>query len=218
MQNVRSNQQLVVMSDFRDADIVRRPPFDTVTIAFHWATALIVFAMFMTAWLHSQAHDPGLKSMLLQTHRSLGITVWSATVARLAWRLTNAQFPPFPVRMRKHHRRVVQASEYGLYALLLIQPITGLSDTILRGRAFNIFFWRIPPLMLPEPALRYAFEMAHLYGAYAFGLLVGGHAAAALIHHFLLRDDVLQCMAPVITVNRREQEYLSTGVLPNQQR
>jgi cytochrome b561 len=46
----------------------RRPPFDSVTIGFHWATVLIVLAMFATAWLHSQSHDDAVKAILLQTH------------------------------------------------------------------------------------------------------------------------------------------------------
>src|SRR5580692_185648 len=101
---------------------VRRPPFDSVTICFHWATVLIVLAMFVTAWLHSMSHDDAVKAILLQTHRSLGVTIWVATVLRLAWRLTNATLPPFPIHMTNMHRAIVKASEYCLYALLLIQP------------------------------------------------------------------------------------------------
>ena len=29
-----------------------------------------------------------------------------------------------------------------------------------------------------------------------------GHAAVALFHHFVLRDDALECMAPVIATAR----------------
>src|ERR1700732_5498341 len=96
----------------------RRPPFDIVTIGFHWATVLIVLAMFATAWLHSMSHDDAVKAILLQTHRSLGVTIWVATVLRFVWRLTNAKMPPFPQNMPKVQQRLPQASEYALYALL----------------------------------------------------------------------------------------------------
>jgi cytochrome b561 len=86
------------------------------------ATVLIVLAMFATAWLHSISHGDAVKAILLQTHRSLGVTIWVATVLRLAWRLTNATLPPFPIHMTNMHRAIVKASEYCLYALLLIQP------------------------------------------------------------------------------------------------
>jgi len=186
---------------------VRRPPFDRVTIAFHWATVLIVLAMFATAWLHSRSHEDAIKAILLQTHRSLGVTIWMATVLRLAWRLTNAKLPPFPSYMTNIHRAIVKGSEYSLYALLLIQPATGLADTLFRGRQFTLFFWQIRPLAPTDAALRSAFELAHLVGAYALGGLVIGHAAAALFHHFVLRDDVLQCMTPVMPPARPERVY-----------
>ena len=194
----------------------RRPPFDSVTIGFHWATVLIVLTMFATAWLHSMSHDDAVKAILLQTHRSLGVTIWVATVLRLAWRLTNAKLPPFPSRMTNIHRAIVKGGEYCLYALLLIQPATGLAHTLFRGRQFTLFFWWIPPLVPADAALRDAFMLAHQLGAYAFGALVVGHAVAALFHHFVLRDDVLRCMAPVMPTERPDQGYLSGGIIRSQ--
>jgi cytochrome b561 len=194
----------------------RRPPFDSVTIGFHWATVLIVLAMFATAWLHSMSHDDAIKAILLQTHRSLGVTIWVATVLRLAWRLTNAKLPPFPSHMTNMHRAIVKGGEYCLYVLLLIQPATGLAHTLFRGHQFTLFFWWIPPLVPTDTALRDAFMLAHQLGAYAFGALVIGHAGAALFHHFVLRDDVLQCMAPVMTTEQPDRDYLSGGIIRSQ--
>jgi superoxide oxidase len=192
---------------------VRRPPFDSVTIAFHWATLLIVLAMFASAWLREQSHDDVLKAVLIQIHRSLGVTIWVATALRLAWRLTHAKLPPFPNKMTKLHRVVVQLSEYGLYALLLVQPATGLATTLLNGRPFALFLWQIPPSMSEDKALRAIFHMAHEFGAWTFGALIAGHAAAALFHHFVLRDDVLECMAPAIATERRKQAFLPHDVI-----
>jgi cytochrome b561 len=190
-------------STFPSADATpldaRRPPFDSVTIAFHWATVLIVLAMFASAWMHSQSHDHAFKAILLQIHRSLGVTIWVATALRLAWRLTSAKLPPFPQSMPKVQQRLAKANEYGLYALLLFQPATGLAAALVRGRQFGIFLWQIPQLIPEDKALLATFDLAHKLGAWTLGALILGHAAAALIHHFVLRDDVLQCMAPVIT-------------------
>ena len=180
-----------------------RSPFDQVTIAFHWATVLIVLAMFATAWWHTHAHAGAFRSSLLQFHRSLGVTIWLVTAARLAWRLSHAKLPPFPSQMRKTHRTLVKASEYSLYCLLLIQPLTGFAATLSRGRPFAIFLWQFPSLLSEHTALEAVFYCAHQLGACALGALVAGHAAAALVHHFVLRDDVLECMAPVLKAERR---------------
>lgn len=194
----------------------RRLPFDSVTIGFHWATVLIVLAMFASAWLHSRSHDVAFKAFLLQFHRSSGVTIWIATALRLAWRLTKAQLPPFPTKMTKLHRVIVQASEYALYALLLSQPAIGLGATLFRGHQFAIFLWQIPKLVPENGTLWAAFHLAHHIGAWVLGLLVAGHAAAALVHHFVLRDDVLQRMVPVMTIKRRKHNFLFGRVIRNQ--
>jgi cytochrome b561 len=177
----------------------RRPPFDRVTISLHWATVLLVLTLFASAWLHAlaESRQSDLTPALLQIHRSSGVTVWVMTALRLAWRLTNATLPPFPITMTKLHRAAVKSSEYGLYALLLAQPVTGLLTTIFGGRPFALFLWRFPPLAARDEPLQGAFHLSHELGAWALAILIMGHAAAALFHHFVVRDDVLECMAPV---------------------
>jgi len=41
-----------------------------------------------------------------------------------------------------------------------------------------------------------------------------GHAAAALFHHFVLRDEVLESMAPVIAMARPKQELATSHIVP----
>jgi superoxide oxidase len=187
----------------------RRRAFDSVTIGLHWATALLVLAMFASAWLHSvaEAHESVYAAALIQLHRSLGATIWVATGLRLAWRLTNAELPPFPVDMTKVHRAIIKLSEYILYALLLVQPATGLGIALFNGRAFALYLWRIPQLLPQDKAISAGFHSAHELGAWALGALAAGHASAALFHHFVLRDDVLQCMAPVVATADRKRKF-----------
>jgi cytochrome b561 len=128
------------------------------------------------------------------------------TALRLAWRHTNAKLPPFAANMTKMHRAIVSLSEYGLYALLLGQPMTGLSASLFGGRPFPVFLWQIPQLISADETLRAAFHLAHEIGAWLLGALVVCHAATALIHHFVLRDDVLRCMAPAIPTPRRRDQ------------
>jgi superoxide oxidase len=181
----------------------RRPPFDSVTICFHWVTVLIVLALFTSAVLSLQFKQEDVaKAMLLQIHRSLGVTIWVTTALRLVWRQTNAKLPPFAANMTKLYRSVVPISEYSLYALLLAQPVTGLGATLFSGRPFALFWWQIPQLIAEDQALRAAFHLAHEVGAWVLGALIAGHAASGLIHHFVLRDDVLECMAPAVRTLR----------------
>jgi len=193
----------------------RRPAFDGLTIGLHWATVLFVLAQFASAWLHTLAEvrQSDFTPVLLQIHRSIGVTIWGVTALRLAWRLTNASLPPFPTRMTKLQRATVKMSEYGLYVLLLGQPATGLLTTLLGGRPFDLFFWRFPPIMPRDEMLKAALHFSHELGAWALAALAVGHAAVALFHHFVLRDDVLECMAPVIAKARPKQELATDSIV-----
>jgi len=192
----------------------QRPPFDRVTISLHWATVLLVLMLFVSAGLHAlaEAKESVLAPALLQIHRSTGVTVWVVTALRLIWRLTNASLPPFPPAMGKLHRAAVKSSEYGLYALLVGQPVTGMLTTIFAGRPFALFLWRFPPLAVRDETLRAAFHLSHELGAWTLAILITGHAATALFHHFVVRDDVLACMAPV---TRRHAPTKATISQPN---
>ena len=194
----------------------RRPPFDGLTIGLHWATVLLVLSLFVSAWLHAftEVRQSDFTPILLQIHRSLGVTIWVVTAFRLAWRLTAASLPPFPTQMTKLHRATVKLSEYALYALLLGQPATGLLTTLLGGRPFAVFLWQFPSLMPRDQMLRAAFQFSHELGAWALGVLAVGHAAAALFHHFVLRDDALECMSPVIATARPNQELATAHIVP----
>jgi superoxide oxidase len=186
----------------------RRPPFDSLTIALHWATAVLVLALFVTAWLHGLAeeHKSDLTPVLLQIHRSIGVIVWAFAAFRLTWRLTWARLPPFPARTTATHRAVVKLSEYGLYALLLGQPATGLLTTLFGGRPFGLLVWQVPPLLSRDEAIRAGFHSVHELGAWTLAIVVAGHAGMALFHHFVLGDDVLACMAPGLATPRARKE------------
>ena len=90
--------------------------------------------------------------------------------------------------------------------LLLGQPATGMLTTLFGGRPFPLFFWQISPFMPRDEMLQAAVHFSHELGAWALAALAVGHTAVALFHHFVFRDDVLECMAPVIARARPKQE------------
>jgi superoxide oxidase len=152
--------------------------------------------------------------LLLQTHRSLGVTVWAVTALRLAWRLTNASLPPFPPQMSTLHRVAVKLSEYAMYALLLGQPVRGMLTTLSGGRPFALFMWQVPQLISRDDMLRAAFHFSHELGAWTLATLIASHAGMALFHHFVLRDDVLECMAPVMATARAKRDLANAPIIP----
>ena len=170
--------------------------FDQVSIGFHWLTLALIVGQLTTAFLFVVGEAGPDAANILTVHRSTGIVVWFIAAARLVWRLRFAHKPPFPASLPKLQQATAKANEYGLYALLLIQPLTGLGDTVFRGRPFQFAVWRIPALMPADKPVFHAMHLAHELGAAALLGLIALHAGAALFHGVVLRDGVLQRMLP----------------------
>jgi cytochrome b561 len=173
--------------------------FDGTSIILHWLTVLLIVVQFASIWAReATGHHSHLGIALLSLHRTSGVSTWFVALARLAWRHSSAHLPPFPPSMPKFQQTIAKANEYGLYALLLAMPITGLMRVLLRGQPFDLFFWQVPALLEPNPAMRSLFVQAHDIGAKALMALIALHAGAALFHRLVLRDNVLQRMLPRI--------------------
>jgi superoxide oxidase len=171
--------------------------FDQTSILLHWLMVLLITIQFSSAWLRGAAHhEASLAAAILTIHRTAGMLTWFVGLIRLIWRHNFAYLPPFPESMPKLQQAMAKANEYGLYLLLFLQPITGLFGTLFHGQPFELFIWNVPALFAPNPEIRVLFVEAHEFGAKALIALIGLHAAAALFHQFVLRDDVLQRMLP----------------------
>lgn len=172
--------------------------FDGVSMAIHWATLLLIIGIFATAWLRGSASDGETAATLLSAHRSLGGALWLVTLVRLLWKAGMARTPALPATVGRHQHLLARANEAALYALLLLQPLTGFLQSIARGKSFALLGANVPVLMAKDKALGHIVHEIHERGAWALLILIGLHALAALAHHFLMRDNVLRAMLPAV--------------------
>lgn len=170
--------------------------FDGVTIALHWLTVLLLIGLFASIWSLASVEDGEAAAFLLTLHRSLGVLLWITAIARIGWRLGRAFLPPFPVTMGAVQQWAARLSEYGLYALLLVQPLTGVAQSLARGKPFAIFGSDVPALMQRNRDLTHLFHELHENAAWLLLGLIALHVLAAIIHRVVARDEVLQSMLP----------------------
>lgn len=150
----------------------------------------------MAVWASHAAGSREQSALLVQLHRSMGLTILALTLFRLAWRW-NARIPPLPAELPLFQKLAARATEYALYVLLLLQPALGLLNTNARGRRVDFYFLgELPPVIGPDKVLAKQAMAAHEFVAYLLVALVALHATAALFHHFVRRDNVLQAMLP----------------------
>lgn len=186
-----------------------RGRFDLITLCIHWLTVILVLSLIATGLSFDVIGDSPVRPLVFTVHRSAGVSVWIVAWLRLAWRLTYARFPPFAEDMNIVHRWVVTLSEYALYALLLLQPVTGMTGTLLSGKPFGLFFWTVPALLPRMADASVAVLGLHQIGASWLIALVGGHATAALMHHYLAGDDTLKTMAPWVKIRGEYDDRLT---------
>jgi superoxide oxidase len=169
----------------------------TLTIVLHWVTVLLVLTQFALAILHDQVSDAEIRRGVLTTHRSLGVAVWVIVLGRLAWRLLGMRLLAFPATMPRWHQWGARLSEWGLYGLLLAQPLTGMLATVLRGRPFGLFGIQVPSLMAAHQGWATTAQDLHALGALALATLVLVHAGSAILHRIIADDGVLDSMLPL---------------------
>ncbi len=170
--------------------------FDTGIRMSHWLTALLMLVVFTLAFSIDYATSKSAHTILLQLHRSFGLTIWVISLGRFIWRQFTT-FPNWPAGMPRLMQVAAQASEYAFYVLLITQPILGLLHTNARGEQVDFFLLgNLPPLISQDrPLARRLLAVHETVGLLLLGLIVV-HAGAALYHHFWRRDDTLRAMLP----------------------
>lgn len=102
-----------------------------------------------------------------------------------------------PADLPLFQKLAARVTEYALYVLLFLQPALGLLNTNAGGRRVDFYFvGELPPVVGPDKFLAKQAMAAHEFVAYLLMALVVLHAAAALFHHFVRRDNVLKAMLP----------------------
>ena len=163
-------------------------------MAFHWLTFVFVVIVGVLGLLHDD-WPKQTQSFWINIHALLGTLLWLLLIARMVWRLRHA--PPSPAQdLGRFARRFSSPVHVALYALLFVIPVLGLVTFIYHGRIFDFGLFQIDPGVKKDRAIFGPTEDIHGYLAYALFTLASLHAAAALWHHFYLRDGVLRRMWP----------------------
>lgn len=166
----------------------------------HWSMAALILAQIgLGVWMVHFTPDLIRRFQLTQTHKSLGFLVFVLALARLGWRLAGPAGPRMPAGAPAWQARAAAWSHALLYALMLVVPLSGwvmaaaspLQDLLgIQNMVFGLF--AMPDPWVPgAQSIEDAARAVHVAGALALALLVALHAAAALRHHFVDRDDVL---------------------------
>ncbi len=168
--------------------------YDTNTILLHWTTAGIVIFQFLTAELWDY-FPRSQKHLLILSHMSLGFLLTFILAVRIIWRLT------FGIKIPETSPTIfdqgAKALHVLLYMLLVVQMPLGFFTRWTDNQPLYVFGLLIPsPLGPCSKTAGHFIDQIHDINAWVVMGLVGIHTMAALVHHFMWRDEVLQRMLP----------------------
>lgn len=168
-------------------------------IALHWIVAtLIVVNLALGLYTVGLPLSPA-KLRNFSYHKWIGVTIFMLAAARLLWRLGHR--PPYlPAAMPAWERHAARFTHALLYFLFFAAPLTGWLFSSAAGfQTVYLGLVPIPDLLSKDKALADTLKLAHKSINYTMAAVIVLHAAAALKHHFIDRDDVLRRMLPFKT-------------------
>ncbi|WP_136658151.1 cytochrome b/b6 domain-containing protein [Nitratireductor sp. XY-223] len=164
--------------------------YGSVAVSIHWISALIIVLLIGSGLRADGAADAAARIIPLRIHIALGLTVLVLTLARIAWWLF-ADNKPTSVPAPRWQSRLSGAVHVLFYVVILGMTASGIGMLFLSGAAPLIF--EGTAANLPDFDL-YPPRRAHGFGARLMIALFVLHTGAALYHHFLKKDGLMQRM------------------------
>lgn len=172
----------------------------------HWVMALLVLGMIPIGFIMVQKGLPrGLQNFLFISHKNIGTLLLLLIFVRLANRWFN---PPnlTSVELPKVQELAAKLTHFGLYALLLVMPLSGYIRVRAGGFPIEALdALSIPALVPRSDALAEFAKSVHFYASYAIAALVAMHVAAALYHGIVRRDGIFSRMWPMTGAQGRTE-------------
>lgn len=170
--------------------------YAALSIGAHWLTLLLLVAVYALIELRGVLPKGSAAYAAMKTwHFMLGLTVFGVVGIRLVLRLIFRAPPVIPPPPHWQYLLAV-AMHLALYAFLVVMPLLGWLLLSAKGKAIPFFGVELPPLVGPDKNLAESFEEVHETTGTVGYWLIGLHAAAALFHHYFMRDDTVLRMLP----------------------
>jgi cytochrome b561 len=182
------------------------PRYSRPAIWLHWIVAFLMILNVVLGLSADHWPDDWVRPVI-DTHKSVGISVLGLAILRLSWRLSHPP-PPMPAKYGAFERTAANLAHVLLYVAMFALPLTGWAhDSAWKDwdshpmYLFGLAPWpRIASIATLDPDLKEnlhdALFLAHTYAGYAFYALIALHVLGALKHQLWDKEPELQRMWP----------------------
>ena len=167
----------------------------SISVVLHWSMAILITALFgVGLYMTDLGYYDSLYHIAPWWHKSFGLLVTALLAFRMLWKVFNTK--PLPLETHKAwEKEAASISHFLLYILTFIICLSGYLISTSQGVGVEFFGWfDVPSIVEINPATTYFAGEVHFYLAWALIIIAAAHAAAALKHHFIDRDNTLNNM------------------------
>lgn len=164
--------------------------YGTISIALHWGMAVLILWQMLKIFDRMADGEHWVGQNLVPWHVSIGSALLLLIAGRLIWTLKQRAHRP---EQNPAEAFLVHAGHFLLYAGMVLMPITGILTMLGGGYGWSAFGVQ---LVAKGDEIPWASALGSLHSPIAWILLILilGHGAIALFHHFVRKDGVLKRM------------------------
>lgn len=163
----------------------------------HWLIFALVTGALILIYLHGAApKGSALRANLKWAHMQFGAAVLPIVLPRILIRLRSGRAPPIAPPVPRWELALGRTVHVVLYALLIATPVLGITNRMWNPAAWNLAGIPMPHVAHSDAAFAHSIQEVHETFGNVLMYLAAFHAAVALFHHFVVRNDNLRRMLP----------------------
>lgn len=170
--------------------------YGSLSIGLHWVMLFLLIAVYACIELrgiYPKGSNP--REALKTWHFMLGLLVFVLALFRLGINITSSspRVEPNPPMWQTLSAKLMHAA---LYMLMFGMPLLGWLLLSASGKTIPFFGLELPALIGKNKDVADLIKEIHETGGTIGYFLIGLHAAAALFHHYFVRENTLKRMLP----------------------
>ena len=174
-----------------------RDRYGNFVVALHWLMLVLLAAVYASMELRGFAPKGSeLRANMKSLHFLLGLSVLALVAVRLCVRWVAGAAPAIEPPMGRWPALMARLMHAALYALMIAAPLLSWLALSTAAKPVTLFGFALPMLTSANEALAHPLKDLHEALATAGYALIGLHAAAALLHHYVIHDNTFVRMLP----------------------
>lgn len=175
--------------------------FGVVSQLIHWASVLLVGLAWLLGLIGDDLPKGDMRELGETVHVFAGELIGGLLLIRLFWLIISRPPKDIPLPMGQFGAYAGKLAHIALYGLLFGAVATGITLQFAWGESLSILgFYEIASPWMRDTSFAHTVKEIHELFAHSLIILATIHAAAALIHHFVFKDNTMRRMLPFATL------------------